>query len=170
MHLDIGLPLRSELEQLSKTFWQNHNIQDNIHDSHEQTHCSQPQRQSPDPDNTNNHTESNHLTQSQDQDSIPDSHSDGQQNMQDNHSMRTEQVHSCLKRECINYSQDESQCCRTMTDAETCKHENHSGQENIQHEPSQPLQDNSSDLDQSNRHRRTCRALWDRSTEDSSFL
>ncbi|GAA6219833.1 LIM domain kinase 1-like [Lates japonicus] len=170
MHLDIGLPLRSELEQLSKTFWQNHNIQDNIQDSHEQTHCSQPQRQSPDPDNTNNHTESNHLTQSQDQDSIPDSHSDGQQNTQDDHGMRTEQVHSCLKRECMNHSQDESQCCRTMTDAETCKHENHSGQENIQHEPSQSLQDSSSELDQSNRHRRTSRVLWDRSTEDSSFL
>uniref|UniRef100_A0A665TSJ1 non-specific serine/threonine protein kinase n=1 Tax=Echeneis naucrates TaxID=173247 RepID=A0A665TSJ1_ECHNA len=54
MHLDIGLPLLSELDQLRRDFWQNHNDQtpsDNQHNtmnSHELSHCSQPQGQSPD--------------------------------------------------------------------------------------------------------------------------
>uniref|UniRef100_A0A3B4Y9K6 non-specific serine/threonine protein kinase n=1 Tax=Seriola lalandi dorsalis TaxID=1841481 RepID=A0A3B4Y9K6_SERLL len=186
MHLDIGLPLLSELEQLRRAFWENHNHQnpshnqDNTQNPHEQTHCSQPQQQSPDPkqrsDDSNNHTEPNRLTQSQDPNSTPDSHSDGQQHTCNNHDMRTEQDLSCLNRECTNCSQDKSQCCRSSSidsgknGSETYEHNNLSGQEKVQHQPSQPLQVNRSLLGQSNRHRGTCRALWDRSTEESSFL
>ncbi|XP_045895767.1 LIM domain kinase 1-like [Micropterus dolomieu] len=182
MHLDIGLPLLSELEQLSRAFWQNHSQQNHSHiqhntlDSHEQTHCSQPQRHSPDPkqspDNANNHIEPNHFTQSQDHDSTPDSHSDGEK-----HDMSTEQDHSCLSRQHNDHSHDKSQtCCRsTSTDSgkngsEAYGHNNTSGKPKAQYEPSQALQDKNSLLGRSNRPRRTCRALWDRSTEDSSFL
>lgn len=181
MHLDIGLPLLSELEQLRRAFWQNHNHPNHSHnqdktlDSHEQTHGSHPQRQGPDPnrhsDNANNHTEPNHFTQSQDQNSKPD----GEQHTHDNPDMRTE--HSCLSRECNDHSQDKSQmCCRsTSTDSvkngsETYEHSNPSGQPQAKHEPSQPLQVNNSLLGLSNSPREICKALWDRSTEDSSFL
>ncbi|XP_044079802.1 LIM domain kinase 1-like [Siniperca chuatsi] len=187
MHLDIGLPLLSELEQLSRAFWQNHNNQNHSHnqdktlDSHEQTHCSQPQRQSPkpkrSPDNAKKHIEPNHLTQSQDHYSTPDSHSDGEQHTHDNNDMSTEHDHSCLSRECNDHSQDKSQmCCRSTSadsgknGSETYGHNNLSGQPKAQHEPSQQLQINNSLLGRSNRPRRSCRAMWDRSTEDSSFL
>lgn len=175
MHLDIGLPLLSELEQLRRAFWQNHNCQNHFHnqdktlDSHEQTQCSQPYRQSPDPrrrsDNANNHIEPNHLTQIQDQNSTPESHSEGQQLTHDTHDTRTEYDH--LSKECNDHSPDKCQtCCRSAsTDlgknrSETYEHNNPSGQPKTQQETSQ----------RSNRPRRTCRVLWDRTTEDSSFL
>lgn len=176
MHLDIGLPLLSELEQLRRAFWQNHNRHNHFHnqdktlDSREQTQCSQPHRQSPDPrrhsDNANNHIEPNHLTQIQDQNSTPASHSEGQQLTHDNHDMRTEDDH--LSEECNDHhSRDKCQtCCRSAsTDlgkngSETYEHNNPSGQPKTQQEASQ----------WSNRPRRTCRVLWDRTTEDSSFL
>ncbi len=177
MHLDIGLPLLSELDQLRRAFWQNHNHhnharnQDQDPDSHEQTHRSHPQRQSPDPkrrsDNENNHTETNHFTQSQDQNSKPDK----EQHAHDNPDMRTES--SCLSRECNDHSQDKEQtCCRsTSTDSvkngsETYEHDDPSGQAKAQHEASQPH----SLLGPSNSPRAMRRVLWDRSTEDSSFL
>ncbi|KAL7390611.1 hypothetical protein ABVT39_024354 [Epinephelus coioides] len=176
MHLDIGLPLLSEIEQLRRAFWQNHNHQNHCHnqdktcDSHEQTHRSP---QSPEPeqhlDDANNHIESDHLTS-------PDSHVDKEQHPHDNHDMRTEHNHSCLSRECNDHSQDKSQTsCRSMstdsseTGSETYERNNSSGQE-AQDEPSQQLQLNNSQPGRSNRLRRTCRALWDSSTEDSSFL
>lgn len=174
MHLNIGLPLLSELEQLRRAFWQTHNPENHPHyqdktlNSHEQTHCSQPQRQSPDPkqcsDNTHNHIEPNHLTQSQDhKNSTPDSHLDGEQHTQDNPDMRTEH-NSRLSRECNDLSQDKSQtCCRsTSTDSDN-------GPETYEHN-NKSLQDNSSLLGQSNRPRRISKVLWDRATEDSSFL
>ncbi|XP_071362173.1 LIM domain kinase 1-like [Trachinotus anak] len=186
MHLDIGLPLLSEFEQLSRAFWQTQNHQnpshnqENILNSHEQTHSSQPQTPSPNPkrrlDNANNHTELDRLTQSLDQNSTPDSHLDGQQHTHNNHDMRTEHDHSCLNRECMNCSQDKSQCCRSTSTnsgkngSETCEYNSPSGKTEVQHQPSQPLQVNSSLLGQLNRHRKTTRVLWDSSTEDSSFL
>ncbi|XP_076606230.1 LIM domain kinase 1-like isoform X1 [Chaetodon auriga] len=183
MHLDIGLPMLSELEQLRRAFWQTHNHQNHFHnqdrtlDSHEQTHCSQ--RQSPDPmlhsDNTNTHTEPSHLTQGQDQNGTPDSHSDEQQHTHDNHNERTE--HNHLTEHSNDHSQDKSQTCCTSasTDSskngsETYEHKNPSGQPKAQHEPSQLLQVNNSLIGRSNRPRRICRVLWDRTTEDSSFL
>lgn len=181
MHLNIGLPLLSELEQLRRAFWLNHNHQNHSHnqdktlDSQEQT----AQKQSSDTerhlDNANNHTEPNHLTQSQNQNSTPDSHSDREQSMCDNHDTRTERDHSCLSTECKDCSQNKSQtCCRSMsTDSGengSYEHKNPSRQSKAQDEPSPPLQVNNSLIDQINRPRRTSRVLWDRSTEDSSFL
>ncbi|XP_070699880.1 LIM domain kinase 1-like isoform X2 [Pempheris klunzingeri] len=175
MHLDIGLPLLSELEQLRKAFWQNHNHknhpdnQDKTLNSHEQTHCSKPERPSPDPkqclDNTYNHTESNHHT-----------YSDGQHHTYDNSDRRTEHNKSCLSRECNDHSQDKRQmCCRSTSTgskngSEACEHNNPSGQPEAQHELSQQLQVNKSQLGQSSRPRGTSKVLWDKSTEDSSFL
>ncbi|XP_078122213.1 LIM domain kinase 1-like [Sander vitreus] len=185
MHLDISLPLLSELEQLRRAFWQNHNHQNHSHNQDEtldfhnqQTHnSSQPQRQSPDPkqhlENANNYIKPNDLTQCQNQYSTPDSHSDREQHTHD----RTEHGHSCSSRECNDHSQDKSQtfCRSTSTDSaengsETYERNNLSGQPKAQDEPSQPLQFNDSLLGPSNRPRTTCRALWDISTEDSCFL
>lgn len=181
MHLDIGLPLLSELEQLCRAFWQNYNHQNHSHNqgtainSQNHTPCSQPQRQRPNHkqcwDNANNHTEPNHLSLSQDQNSAPDSYLDGEQHTHDNHDMRTEQDHSSLSEECKNHSQNKSLNCRsTSTDldkngSETYEHNNSSG-----HEPSQPLQVNNSVLDQCNRPKKTSRVQWNKSTDDSSFL
>lgn len=182
MHLDIGLPLLSELEQLHKVFWQNHqnhsHSQDKTLNSHEQTHSSQPQRQSPDPtqssDNGNHHEEPNHLTKSEDQNSTPDL--DREQHTHDHHDMRTEHDHSCLDKDCKDNSKEKNQsCCRSSSrnsDEDRSEPYEHglSGQPNAQLEPTQSLQVNNSLLGQSNRPRGTCRVLWDRSTEDSSFL
>lgn len=158
MHLDIGLPLLSESEQLRRAFWQNHNFK--TLDPHEQTHRSQPQRQSPDPkrhpNNANNHTEPNHCTQSRDQNSSPD----GARHTHDNHDMRTEHDHSCSNTECKDRSSENG--------SETFECNDTSGQPKAQDEPSQQV--NNSPLGCSNRPRRTSRAQWDRSTEDSSFL
>uniref|UniRef100_UPI0037E7F133 LIM domain kinase 1-like n=1 Tax=Semicossyphus pulcher TaxID=241346 RepID=UPI0037E7F133 len=171
MHLDIGLPLLSELEQLRRAFWQNHNHQNHSHnkdrtlDSPEQTHCSLSQRPSPNTnqhsDNAINHIESNHHTQIRDQISTSQSQSDEKQHTHDNRDIRTEQNHSCLSREYEDHSQDETQF--------SCKHNNPPGQPNAKHEPSKPLQVNNSQLDRSNRPR-SCRAQWDSSSEDNSFL
>ncbi|XP_059208389.1 LIM domain kinase 1-like [Centropristis striata] len=163
MHLDIGLHLLSELEQLRRAFWQNHHQQNHSHnqdktpDSHQQTRRSRLQRQSHDPqthsDDANNHIEPHQLTQNQNQSSSPDSPD-----------MRSE----------LDHSQDTSETrCRSMsTDSgETGSETNDpSGQQEALDEPSPRLQVKNSLLGRSNRSRRTCRALWDRSTEDSSFL
>ncbi|XP_014190348.1 LIM domain kinase 1 [Haplochromis burtoni] len=69
MHLDIGLPLLSELEQLCKAFWQNNNHQ-----------CSE---------NTNNHTEPNQFTENKDQNGRLDSHTNHEQNAQADLTVRT---------------------------------------------------------------------------------
>ncbi|XP_054481528.1 LIM domain kinase 1-like [Anoplopoma fimbria] len=160
MHLNIGLPLLSELEQHRRAFWQNHNHQTPSHnqdktlDSHEQTH--QPQRQSSDPmqhlDNANNHIEPNHLTQSLNQNSKAESHLDGEQH-----------THGLTCDRLMNIDPDEN-------GSETYEFNNPSGQLKAEDEPLQPLQVNNSLLGRSNRLRRTSRVLWDRSTEDSSFL
>lgn len=186
MHLDIGLPLLSELEQLRRAFWQNHNHQHHPHNqdktinSNEQNNSSQPQRQSPVPtqslDNGNNHKEPNLLTQSKDQNSTPDSHLDEEQHTHDHHDMRTEHDHSCLNKDCKDNSQGNSQrCCRSTSrdsDKDTSDNYEHSlsGQPDAQREPTQPLQVNNSLLGRCNRLSRTSRVLWDRSTENSSFL
>ncbi|KAM6910807.1 LIM domain kinase 1-like [Lycodopsis pacificus] len=159
MHLDIGLPLLSELEQQRRAFWQKHNHQNQSHNrdktlgSHEQTHISQPQRQSSDPtrlsDDANNHMEPNHLTQSQNQNGLPESHSDEEQHTHDL---------TCYRSTSMDPGENGS---------ETYECSNPSGQPKAEDEPLQPRQVNVSLLGRSNR---TCRVLWDGSTEDSSFL
>lgn len=174
MHLDIGLPLLSELDQLRRTFWQNHKLQNSFHnqdktlESPQQVHCLQPQKQSTDRTevlNASNHTELNQLTQSQDRNSSPDKPSDRQ-----NHEVRSENNHQSED------SEDKRQTCCTSTDthsdkngSETNENNNPSAQPKCQREPSRPLQVNNSLRSQSSIPR-TCRASWDKASEDSSFL
>ncbi|XP_010737786.3 LIM domain kinase 1 [Larimichthys crocea] len=184
MHLDMGLPLLSELDQLRRAFWENHIQKNFFHEQDkmlvppEQIHCSQPQRQSPSPkrcsDDAKKHAELNNITQSQDQTSTLESHSDRQQHKHNNHGMRT--VYKHMSGECNDHSQDKRQTGvrSTSTDrkneSETNEHSNSVGQLISQYELSQPLQVNSPLLGRSNRPRRICRVLWERTTEDSSFL
>lgn len=186
MHLDIGLPLLSELEQVRRAFWQNHNHQNLPHnqdrspDSHE--HSSQLQRQCPGPgqcsDNINNHNlQSRRLKESQDQKGTLDCNSDGEQRTRDSNDLRPEPDLSHFSEGCVEHAQDKSQTCCRFTGAdprkngsETYEHSSPAETPKAQHEPSQPLQANDSLLGRSSRPRRTCRVLWDRSKEDSSFL
>lgn len=143
MHLDIGLPLLSETEQLCRAFWKNYNNQscsDNQdNNSSNPTPCPQPQRERLDNeqcwDRADNHTEPKHLSLSHDQNSAPDTGLDRLQHTHHNHDMKSEQDHSTLSEEFTNNSQDKSLYSRsTNTDSkngcEICGH-------NI---PSQPLQ------------------------------
>lgn len=171
MHLDIGLPLLSELEQLLRAFWQSHNPQihfdkpDKSLGSHEPT---KSQRQGPDrwhSDDSNKQAGPNHLTQKQDQNRITESSLKGQQHVHDNQDTRTETNH--LSKECNKHSPDQNQtCCRSVsTDSGanwSCQHNNCSGLP--QQEVSQTL------FGQSSRPGRTCKVLWDSTTENSSFL
>lgn len=147
MHLDIGLSLLSELEQLRKTFWENH--QDRNHNQ-EQTH---PQRRNPDhrqhSGHSNKDTRPNHFSQIQDQYHTPESHL-GQQHSQDSHVMRSDK----------NHMDKNPTCCRSdKTEPNQDNKQSHQPQEDI----AQILRRPSNGL-------RTCSALWDRSTEDSSLL
>lgn len=154
MHLDIGLSLLSELEQLRKNFWGNH--QKHIHNqdkplgSQEQ---AQPQRRSPDrrqhSGDASKDKGPNHLSQIQDQYHTPKSLL-GQQLPQDNHVIRPDNNHT--DKECKNTT-----CCRSdKTEPNQHKKQSHQPQEQTLHSPSNG--------------RRTGSALWDRSTEDSSLL
>lgn len=164
MHLDIGLPLLSELEQLLRAFWQSHNPQihfdkpDRSLGSHEST---KSQRQGPDrghSDNSKMQAGPNHLTQKQDQNRITESSLKGQQHERDNQDTRTETNH-------LRTDQNQT-CCRSVsTDSGTnwsCVHNNCSGLP--QQEVSQ------TQFGHSSRPRRTCKVLWDSTTENSSFL
>uniref|UniRef100_A0A1A7YVQ6 LIM domain kinase 1b n=1 Tax=Iconisemion striatum TaxID=60296 RepID=A0A1A7YVQ6_9TELE len=159
MHLDINLPLLSELEHFSRAFWENHtpkctHNQDTALVSHKQK-GSAPELQSRSPklcsDHANSHTKPNQFPQSCSQNSINRKDLNGLQQVCD------------VKAGC---------CCRSTStdDCETHEGKDFTGQLTSQHEPLQqqqvrtPLQDNSS------RSKRTSKVLWDRSTEDSSFL
>lgn len=177
MHLDIGLPLLSELEQLHRAFWQNHNNQNHPHDqdktldSHEQTQQLEQQRQRPDHRQTSdNCTEPQKLIQILNQNA--ESHSERQQ-CAHNHNTRTE--HNHLNEECSNHSPDQKQtsCRFVSTDkngSEAYEHNNCSDQPKTQQQASQLLQVNDTLLGRCNRPRRTCKVLWDRTTEESSIL
>lgn len=155
MHLDIGLCLLSELEQLRRNFWENHqegeHKQDGPPGSGDQT---QPQRRSADPRqdsaSANDDKGPNHLSQIKDQ-YLPAKSRLGQQRPQDGHVMRSGDNH--LDKGCKNET-----CCRWD------KNEPNQQDETSQEELGQALGS------PSNGHRRTCSAVWDRSTEDSSLL
>ncbi|KAK2828220.1 hypothetical protein Q5P01_019254 [Channa striata] len=134
MHLDIGLPLLSELEHLSTAFWQSHSHQNQDKTLHSQTefHCSQSPDKQQCSDNANNHVDPDDHHQNQKQNDQPDSFFDGQQHIHNNSDLRTENNHSGLSTACKNHSQNK--------------------------------------LSQSNRPIETCSVIWDRSTDDSSFL
>lgn len=154
MHLDIGLSLLSELEQLRKNFWGNH--QNHIHNQGEPPgpqEQTQPQRRSPDHRqhsfDANKDKQPNHLSQIQDQNQMPKSLL-GQQLPQDNYVLGSDNNHT--DKECKNTT-----CCRSDK-TEPNQHEKQS------HQPQEQT------LHRLSNGRRTCSALWDRSTEDSSLL
>ncbi|XP_072231458.1 LIM domain kinase 1-like [Leuresthes tenuis] len=151
MHLDISLPLLSELEQVCRDFWKNNALV-----SHQQN-CSQQEGRSSSPtpcsDTQSNHTEPDGVPQGQS--STPGGHLNA--NGEDGHDGR-------------NGSKDTSQGCRSTGNCEPNEDREATGQPTAQQQPSQPLQVNNSPLGRSNRPRRTCRVLWDRCSEDDSFL
>lgn len=177
MHLDIGLPLLSEFEQLRKVFWNNQNHQfqldnqDTTVASHEKTYCSWTQIQSCDAkrcaENRINHNTCNHNAHKQDQSSTSDSHA-----AKDDHEIRTVHKQS-LSRDSKDYSQSKAPLCKsTSIDLSNCGFETHphtspTGQANAKNEPRQV---NNSLLDRSNGPRRIRSVLWDGSTEDDAPL
>ncbi|XP_060911278.1 LIM domain kinase 1-like isoform X1 [Labrus mixtus] len=185
MHLDIGLPLLSEFEQLRRVFWNKQNQQKHLHnqdmtlDSCEKTYCSRTQTKSSDTkgcsENANNHKEFNNQAQSE-KSSTFENHMDKEHHTQDNNDKRTENNQFCLGKECEDKSQDKTLFCKSSridsnkNGLETCEHNHPLEQPNAKHEPSRPQKVNNVLLDQSNRPRRRCRVLWDSSAEDSSFL
>ncbi|XP_068188152.1 LIM domain kinase 1-like isoform X2 [Antennarius striatus] len=126
MHLNIGLPLLSELEQIRRAFWQKQNQQNLLHNqektlvSHD--HYSQLQRQSPDPkqcsNEANSHTDANYLAQNQDQNGTTGHHSCGHKGSDANHTVTQLTEHNQLE-ESNNYSQDKNHsiCESVSTDS-----------------------------------------------------
>ncbi|XP_056140788.1 LIM domain kinase 1-like [Lampris incognitus] len=168
MHLDIGLPLLTELEQHRRAFWQNHS-------SHNQTlspgnnHSPQTQRRSLDShgysDIISNHLQPDHLTNSS-QNSTHHSHTDTTQNKPNHRDTGSNHSHSCFNEEHVN----RSQLNKNDISKRQYEHNNHSEYLNPQHEPSQQQEGHRPPAGQSHRPRRICRVVWDRTTEDSSFL
>lgn len=180
MHLDIGLPLLSELDQLSRTFWHTHKHQKQSLNqimtlsSHEQKHSPKPQSPVPkQSDDANNHQKPNHLTQTQDKISTSETRLDGEQLTHDPHEMRIMPDPSYMSQD---HAPDNSQrsCKSTYKDSGKDRSEtyelNLAGQPIPQHEPLQPLQVDNSLPSPSNKPKRICSVLWNRTTEDSSFL
>lgn len=140
MHMDIGLHLLSELDQLCKTFWQNRNNQNLIHDKDE------PQPQVENANSSQNGVQSpfKRLNSQQDTTMTGCSHTGG---------------------ECNGLSLDQCQnsCSSAGIESGTETHENNNTSGQTQTDVSEPT------AGQSNRPRRICSALWDNSTEDSPW-
>ncbi|XP_041863975.1 LIM domain kinase 1-like [Melanotaenia boesemani] len=173
MHLDINLPVLSELEQVCRAFWKNHNYENHTHNLDMslvscEHNCSLPEGQSSSPeqcsDNASNLTKPDDFTHSQGQKSSSDSHLNGEQN-----------THSSDNNEKTGSKEKSPSCCRSastdscLNQSESYEDSNFTSQAKPQLESSQPLHGRNS-LGRSNRPRRICRVLWDRSTEDNSFL
>lgn len=166
MHLDIGLPLLSELDQLRKNFWQNRNYQNLIHnedkspDPCEESGCSQPQRQSAE---TRSRPESANNNQNTTQSRL--------ERLNSQHSQDESTEHGLLSGECTENSPDKCRnCCSSagtqsgQNGSEPYENNNQSGEPQSQREASESL------LEESNSITRIRGVLWDRSTEDSSLL
>ncbi|KAF7669085.1 hypothetical protein LDENG_00252060 [Lucifuga dentata] len=178
MHLDIGLPLLSELEQHHKAFWQNHNhhLQSHSHNRILSEHDSpQLQRHSihskQSLDTTNNHLKPNHLislSQSEDQKTAIQAASTTIITTEtQGRSMNTPVLKSEHKDNSEDMSHGCSQSChKSMSRDPNKDRTDSSGCPNGHNEP----QVDSLLPGQPNRPRRTSRVVWDRSTEDSSFL
>lgn len=191
MHLDIGLPLLTELEQQRKAFWQKH---DHQHKSLNQNRALSPEHNSPqlqrhilDPkqtlDSTNNHSEPTHLSlsQSQDQKTTCDCPSGSQHHNKDHGGARTDSDHCCLTGEHEDISKDESHgssrdCNKSVSrdsnedGTGTCEHVNTSGCPKDQNESCQVPQVDNVQPGRRDRPQRMCGVAWDKSTEDRSFL
>lgn len=157
MNLDINLPLLSELEQLCRAFWKKHNHQNQVENQNETAVLALQDNLSPKlcSNKANSNTEHDHLPHYYGQNGKPDKDVNGKQHAH-GHNARPKSQHtnqSCC--ESINSDSGKSEC-------ECNEDGNIKGQAKSQHEPSL--------VGRPNRTRRTCRVLWDRSTEDSSFL
>lgn len=141
MHMDIGLHLLSELDQLCKTFWQNRNNQNLIHN-----------KDSPQPQVENANSNHNEMQS-------PFERLNSQQDT-------TKTGCSNPGAECNGLSLDQCQnfCSSAGIELGTETHENNSISGQTQTELSERT------AGQSNRPRRLCGVLWDKSTEDSSEL
>lgn len=171
MHLDIGLPLLSELEQLCRTFWQNNNHQNPTHNqdktpvSDDQTQCSQSQKDiSPQcSDSTTHNTERDQLTHGDNHNSTPAEHSNGEQDTHDNRAERTgSQSQSCGRATCT------TDVCKNGS--ETCEDNSPTRKQKVKAESSPTLRVKNLLLGRSNRPRKISRAMWNGSVEDASIL
>ncbi|XP_077360794.1 LIM domain kinase 1-like isoform X1 [Festucalex cinctus] len=142
MHLDIGLPLRSEMEEICKIFWQNHQHSSELDNL--STYSPHSQTPNTSPDNGNNHN-----------DQLP-------------HTSENCTPHDCehLNQELAeqNVNTISSPNRFLMSDTSEC-HEH--GQAQSHTEPSQV---DSLPAGPSNRSRRICRVLWNRTTQDDQSL
>ncbi|XP_008425643.1 LIM domain kinase 1 [Poecilia reticulata] len=148
MNLDISLPLLSELEQLCQAFWKIHSHQDQNETPDHQDNLS-PKLCS---DEANGHTEPNHY---QGQSSKTNKDVNGDQH-EHGHNLRTKSQHT------------NQPCCESKS-SDLGKSECESQEDSNVEEQANP-QHKSTLVGRPNRTRRTCRVLWERSTEDSSFL
>ncbi|XP_032433078.1 LIM domain kinase 1-like isoform X1 [Xiphophorus hellerii] len=148
MNLDISLPLLSELEQLCQAFWKIHNHQNQNETPDHQDNLN-PKLCS---DEANGHTEPNHY---QGQSSKTDKDVNGEQHAH-GHNLRTKSQHT------------NQPCCESKS-SDPGKSECESQEDSNVKEQAKP-QIEPTLVGRPNRTRRTCRVLWERSTEDSSFL
>ncbi|KAM4620240.1 LIM domain kinase 1-like [Polymixia lowei] len=192
MHLDIGLPLLSELEQHRRAFWQKHHPHPHIQDgtpSPDPSCAPQPPLHSPDPvlypdpaDNPSQPSLPVSLSQSQEQSPGHRSRqTDAQQHKQDLPDTRTDHARSRLTTGREDRSPTESRDSSPRRHKslsrdsdkvrpETREHNHRSEHPEPKREPSRPQQGHSPPPGRPHRPRRICRVVWDRTTEDSSFL
>lgn len=141
MHMDIGLHLLSELDQLCKTFWQNRSNQNLIHN-----------KDGPRPQVENEKNSQNGVR--------------GQFEKLNSQKDTTTTECSRPAGECTGLALDRRQnCCSSAGEesgTETRENNSSSGQPQTQKEVSEPV------AGQSNRRRRICSVLWDKTTEESS--
>lgn len=139
MHMDIGLHLLSELDQLSKTFWQNCNNQNLINN-----------KDSPPPQVENANCNKNGV-----QSSIEKLNSQQDATM-------TGCSHPGGVCNGLSLDQCQNSCTSAGTESGTETRENNNTSGQTQTEVPEPT------AGQSNKARRTCSALWDKSAEESS--
>ncbi|XP_011481562.1 LIM domain kinase 1 [Oryzias latipes] len=170
MHLNIGLPLLSELEQLCRAFWKDYdhlNLTPNQDVTEHQKLCSQTEEQTNSAEhcteNTNNNTESYLLTLSQNSNIPLESHSNGNlERHSDLNNVRNGSKDSnLLSLKITDSGQSECDTCETMN--------NSTATPESQQESSEPQQvKGHTTLSRSSRPRRVCRVLWDKPPEDTS--
>lgn len=156
MHLDISLPLLSELEQVCRAFWKIHNQQNNTPDPRKT--LMPPGQQSPRSEcsnNANSRTEPGDFTRSRGQESSLDGSLNGVKN-----------IHDDGRKDAIVSSSRSTSPDSGKTEGESYEHCDFTDQP----KSSEPPQVKNSLLARSSRPRGTCKVLWDRSTEDDSFL
>ncbi|KAF6715757.1 LIM domain kinase 1 [Oryzias melastigma] len=166
MHLNIGLPLLSELEQLCRAFWKNYDQQcltPNQDETKHQKLCSQTDKQTNSAkhctENPNNHTESYHSTPSPNPNTL-ESHLNGNlERRRDLNNVRTGSKDTNLLFLKIT-DKNESDTCETMSNS-TGKPESQPDSSEAQQVKGHAL------VGRSSRPRRVCRVLWDKPPEDT---